>query len=165
MWPFMVARPTRHQIHTIKKRTADENKSPCVQCHGEVAETKFGLPGLIHWDERCGQDLVKCVCSCEVRCRVSVYGLCLHLCGVYVWEWTLVWLGWLMASVCMCENAPGPVSMLMSSSRWERGGWTNNEQTHQQPYNLERPNRSSTRVHFLTQVLWYYTLMLVSLSR
>lgn len=42
-----------------------------------------------------------------------------------------------MASVCMCENAPGPVSMLMSSSRWERGGWTNNEQTHQQPVNLK----------------------------
>lgn len=33
----------------------------------------------------------------------------------------------------MCENAPGPVSMLMGSSRWERGGCTNNEQTHQQP--------------------------------
>lgn len=37
----------------------------------------------------------------------------------------------------MCENAPGPVSMLMSSSRWERGDWTNNEQTHQQSHNLK----------------------------
>lgn len=37
----------------------------------------------------------------------------------------------------MCENAPGPVSMLMSCSRWERGGWTNKEQTHQQSSNLK----------------------------
>lgn len=37
----------------------------------------------------------------------------------------------------MCENAPGPVSMLMSRSRWERGGWTNKEQTHQQSSNLK----------------------------
>jgi len=62
---------------------------------------------------------------------------------------------WLMASVCMCEKAPGPVSMLMSSGRWERGGWTNNEQTHQQPYNLKRPNRGSCMVCFLTDKYSY----------
>lgn len=37
----------------------------------------------------------------------------------------------------MRENTPGPLSMLMSSSRWERGGRTNNEQTHQQPRSPE----------------------------
>lgn len=37
----------------------------------------------------------------------------------------------------MCENALSPVSMLMSSGRWERGSRRNNEQTHPQPYNLK----------------------------
>lgn len=102
---------------------------------------KYGLAGVIHRDERCGADLVSELWDVSVI-KLRVYVCVCSLCSP---EWCVcvgMALGltcWLMASVRMCENTPGPVSMLMSSGRWERGGWSNNEQTHQQPHNLKGP--------------------------
>lgn len=148
MCPFLVARQISVQkylsFHPTMKKREQLNRSSCVQwqCHKGTVTTlnennftqNFGLPhALLRWEVWSKSAKVSSgMFLWSDRC---LYGLCFHRCCVYVWMDPGL-TSWLMASVCMCENTPRPVSMLMSRSRWERGGWTNKEQTNQSPYYL-----------------------------